>query len=91
MLLVCATVVVPCTATASLPAAIVTASANHTTLFKKTAGGAVVKKSATYEIADGKIYVTTAAGTFVAQQSNMAGYDYCVDLGGKNNVWYFNL
>ena len=93
MLLVCAAVVAPCTATGStsLLAATVTSSANNTTLFKRTAGGAVVKKSATYENVEGVIYVTTHAGRFVAYKSHMAGYDYCVDLGGKNNVWYFNL
>ena len=62
------------------------------TLVKKTGNGnATIKRTVKYVVVDGDIYVISGGKQYRAVASDMAGYSYCVDLGGRNNVWYFNL
>lgn len=63
---------------------------NRVTLFKKN-GGTVIKKYTEYKVEDGIVSVLQSGKWFVAERSDMSGYAYMVNLGGRNNVWYFNL
>lgn len=66
------------------------ASSDEVTIYKKI-GNVMTKKKVQYLIQDGKIKILYAGEWYQAQTSNMNGYDYMVDFGGRNNVWYFNL
>lgn len=65
-------------------------SADEVTLFKRI-GNVTTKKKAQYMIQNGKVKILHSGDWYQAQTSNMSGYDYMVDFGGRNNVWYFNL
>ena len=93
-LLIAVATVTPCAEAASasmLNTTSISAAAGEVTLVKRLSGGGVVRKSAKYDVVDGDIYIIYGSKRYAAQRSYETGYTYCVDLGGRNNVWHFNL
>ncbi|MDE5567167.1 MAG: hypothetical protein K2J12_01870 [Muribaculaceae bacterium] len=68
---------------------------NTVTLVKRFGSGSATTKllNIPYKIEDGNVYIYHGDEWHLARESNMSGYSYMVDLGGRsrNNVWYFNL
>lgn len=95
ILLSAVAMIVPFTGNAAESAVTVKMVSNapgEVTIVKKTGNGyTTVKRTVKYVIVDGDIYVISGGKQYKAEASDMAGYAYCVDLGGRNNVWYFNL
>lgn len=70
----------------------ITNAPGEVTLVKKTGNGNMtIRRTVKYVIVDDEVYVISGGKQYKAEASDMAGYSYCVDLGGRNNVWYFNL
>lgn len=82
--------ITPALVSASPASADTVVAASRVTICKKN-GGVVIKKVTEYKVEDGTIFILQSGKWYEAEESNMSGYDYMVDLGGRNNVWYFNL